>query len=214
MAAILGVLKAGKIYVSLDPALPRAQLTSMLKSSQASLIVTNNKYTTLVSDLAQDGPPCLNLDKLDTSLSSNLVLSLSPDTLCCIYYSSGSTGQPKRAVQNHRNMLHAMMNFTNDMHVCADDRLTLLHSYSFSASLTHVYGALLNGAACLSFNLPEEGADAPGSVAHPGGPHDLLFRPISLSPFNQYADWGGTVSRVARDPFGRRAGHQPRYRVV
>ena len=158
VAAIFGVLKAGKIYVSLDPALPIARLTSMLEDAQVGLIVTSNQYVSLVSALAQNGRPWLNMDALDASLSTeNLGLSFPPDTLCCIHYTSGSTGQPKGVVQNHRNVLHAMMNFTNDMHICAHDRLALLHSYSFAASLTHVFGALLNGATLSPFNLREEG---------------------------------------------------------
>ena len=38
---MLGVLKAGKIYVPLDPTFPTARLTSMLADSQACVLVTN-----------------------------------------------------------------------------------------------------------------------------------------------------------------------------
>src|SRR5262245_61579730 len=39
IAALLGVLKAGKIYVPLDPSYPRARIAYMLEDSQAALIV-------------------------------------------------------------------------------------------------------------------------------------------------------------------------------
>src|SRR5712692_7533435 len=44
IAAILGVLKAGKIYVSLDPAFPHARTAYMLEDSQARLLLTNTKH--------------------------------------------------------------------------------------------------------------------------------------------------------------------------
>src|SRR3989337_2549790 len=41
IAAIIGILKAGKIYVPLDPYHPQAWLTFLLEDSQATLIVTH-----------------------------------------------------------------------------------------------------------------------------------------------------------------------------
>ena len=41
IAALLGVLKTGRVYVPLDPTYPDAQLASMLKDVQAPLIITN-----------------------------------------------------------------------------------------------------------------------------------------------------------------------------
>jgi hypothetical protein len=54
-------------------------------------------------------------------------------------------------VENHRNILYHIMAYTNAIHICADDRLTLLHSLSFQAAEFHLFGALLN--ARLSFHL-------------------------------------------------------------
>jgi len=82
---------------------------------------------------------------------------LSPDTFAYIIYTSGSTGQPTGVVQNHRNVLHHLMTYTNSLHICADDRLTLLHSCSFSAARLDVFGALLNGAALHPLSVEEEG---------------------------------------------------------
>ena len=64
-----------------------------------------------------------------------------------ILYTSGSTGQPKSIVQNHRNVLHETMNYTNGLRICPDDRLSLLRPVSLSAAVRNLFGALLNGAA-------------------------------------------------------------------
>lgn len=158
IAALLGALKAGKFYVPLDPSSPQGRLGYMLKDSDARLLVTNGRNLSLARQLAQNSYQIINIDELDTSLSSsNLGLPISPERLACILYTSGSTGQPKGVLQNHRNVLHFTMTYTNDLHICADDRLTLLHYCSVSASMRNLFGALLNGAAVFPLDFRATG---------------------------------------------------------
>jgi non-ribosomal peptide synthetase component F len=148
IAAILGVLKAGKLYVPLDPSFPQARHTAILQDAQPELLLTNSQHLAAARALTHNGCHVLNLDAIDANIAiENPGLALSPDTLANILYTSGSTGGPKGVVQNHRYMLHKVMVYTNDVHICADDRLTLLHSCSVGASERNLFGALLNGAA-------------------------------------------------------------------
>jgi len=164
VAAILGVLKTGRIYVPLDPSYPPARISTILEDSQADLIVTNTYNLPLARQLIQGRLQWINTDEFDSSLSTeNPGLSMSPDILAWILYTSGSTGQPKGVVQNHRNVLSHIMAYTNNINICPDDRLTLLHSYSFSASQLNFFGALLNGAALFPFNLKWEGVERVGN---------------------------------------------------
>jgi amino acid adenylation domain-containing protein len=158
IAAFLGALKAGKIYVPLDPSYPRARIAYMREDSQAALIVTNNRQLALAKAVVKNSRPLLDIDALDSNLSEeNLGLPLPPETLYGIFYTSGSTGDPKAVVDSHRNMLYHTMTYTNATHICAEDRLTLLHSLSFRAAEAHLFGALLNGAALFPLDLKEAG---------------------------------------------------------
>jgi amino acid adenylation domain-containing protein len=158
LAAILAVLKAGKIYVALDPSHPQARIRHILDDTEAPLIVTDSKNVGLAGELARDGCQCVNIDQINSNLSTqNVGLHVLPKTPAYIMYTSGSTGQPKGVVQNHRNLLQSCKNYTNGFHVSVDDRLSLLHSCSFNASVYNLFGALLNGAALLPFNLKQEG---------------------------------------------------------
>jgi non-ribosomal peptide synthetase component F len=65
IAAVLGVLKAGKIYVLLDPSYPYARTAFMLEDSQAIFIVTNHQNSALAGELAQHGYQVMNVDLLD-----------------------------------------------------------------------------------------------------------------------------------------------------
>jgi amino acid adenylation domain-containing protein len=164
IAAILAALKAGKIYVPLDPSHLQARSRYIFEDAQASLIVANNKTFSTAMDLARSRCQLINIDQIDSGLlTENVGRFLPPDTPACILYTSGSTGRPKGIVQNHRNLLHSTMNYTNGLHISIDDRLSLFHSCSFSGSVYNLFGALLNGAALLPFDLKEKGVNQLGN---------------------------------------------------
>ena len=160
LAPILGVLKTGNFYVPLDPDYPLARTRYLLEDSRAGLIVTNGTNLALATELAENGIQLLNVDEIPTSLSGdNLGLSISPDAYCHILYTSGTTGQPKGVLQNHRNLLHHILHFTQTLHISPDDRLTLLASITGQA-ITNIYNALLKGAALFPLNVKKEGVAA------------------------------------------------------
>src|SRR5215217_634314 len=158
IAAIFGVLKAGKAYVPLDPSFPYARNAYILEDSQAGLIVTNGENRSLAESLSEDGHSLIDIDEIGATLSDeNVDLSISADNLANIIYTSGSTGQPKGVVQSHRNLLHVAMRYTNGFKISAEDRLTLLQSYSVAGSVSNMLSALLSGASLFPFNVKEEG---------------------------------------------------------
>ena len=158
IAAILGVLKAGKFYVPLDPLYPPARLTYMLEDSQAHLIVTDAQHLPVAEAGGGRKPQVLNLDELQAGLADdNLGSTLGPDTLAYLLYTSGSTGAPKGVLHNHRNVLHMVKNACNGFHLCAEDRLSLLYSPSVASAARTAFSALLNGATVLPYDLREAG---------------------------------------------------------
>jgi amino acid adenylation domain-containing protein len=158
LAAILGVLKAGKTYVPLDPFYPTERLAYMLEDCQASAILTNTRNLAGANALATAALQLINLDEIACrTFAENIHQPIAPDTPAYILYTSGSTGQPKGVVQNHRNVLHFIRVYTNNLHISASDRLTLFSSYSFDAAIMDIFGALLNGATLYPVSLREEG---------------------------------------------------------
>ena len=154
VGAILGVLTAGKTYVPLDPTHPTDRILFILKDSEASLILTNNHNLAQAKALAENRFAIANIDQLDYSATRQLVQpKVSPDHIAYLLYTSGSTGQPKGVIQAHRNVLHFIRNYTNNLQIGPSDRLTLLSSYGFDASIMAIFGALLNGAAIYPFDI-------------------------------------------------------------
>jgi amino acid adenylation domain-containing protein len=152
-AGTLGVLKAGKIYVPLDPSHPFPRMNYIKSDIQAKLILTDNLNVSAATALAQGECELLNLEEFDSSSSpENLGLNISPDSLAYVRYTSGSTGEPKGVMEKHRNLLHVVMRQTNAFHICADDRLMFLGAWG-----KHIFRGLLNGAALYPFRVKEEG---------------------------------------------------------
>jgi amino acid adenylation domain-containing protein len=158
--AILGSLKAGKIYVALDPSLPRSELGRAIADCQPALLVTDNRHKSLATDLARTGVHCLNMESIPAdTCKDNPDVSLAPTRLACIFYTSGSTGAPKGVVDCHRNVLHNIMRYTNNLGLVANDRLSLVQSCSFSGTVSSLFSALLNGATVCPFDLRSNGIE-------------------------------------------------------
>ena len=158
IAAILGALKAGKIYVPLDPSQPPLRLERMLEDSQAGLILTNDKNFSLAHQIGRQRANLINIDEIDGEIfDRDPDPVISPDTLAYILYTSGSTGQPKGVMQTHRNVLHNTMIYVNHLRICPQDKLTLLHSCCYGASINDIFAALLTGATLVQFDVREQG---------------------------------------------------------
>jgi amino acid adenylation domain-containing protein len=158
IAAIFGVLKAGKFFVPMDPSFPHARIISSLEDSQAGAIVIDNETLPLSTQLNLKKRTVINTDELDASFSGdNIGLPISPDALAYILYTSGSTGEPKGIVQNQRNTLHVTMTYSNIIHICPDDRVTLLFSASTSAGVYGIFRTLLSGASLYPLGVKADG---------------------------------------------------------
>jgi len=158
IASILGIIKAGKIYVALDASLPQSRVIHILEESQASLIVTNKKNLFLAKELSRNVLHFIDIDEHGRSVPDhNPGLTILPDALASIIYTSGSSGKVKGIVQNHRNVLHRIMNYTNNLHIGSDDRLVLLYSLMFNGGAYDIFNALLNGASLYPLDIKSEG---------------------------------------------------------
>ena len=153
VAAVLGVLKAGHAYVPLDPGAPVGRLRQVWADAEPVAIVTTEMDVATARELA-DGRPVIVSDQLeDTGTGHCEPVNIAPTAPAYILYTSGSTGQPKGVVQNHRNVLHHIRAYAANLQLGPADKLTLLSGYGFDASVMDIFGALLNGAALYPIDL-------------------------------------------------------------
>ncbi len=156
-AAMLGTLEAGRFYVPLDPALPLVRLEAILRTLGAAAVVAGEAWLDRARGLVA-GEPVWSVGELDAGPEApEPAVPVSPDDLAYVLFTSGSTGVPKGVMQSHRNVLHNMFKLAGGLAIRADDRLTLLSSPSFGASVSDIYGALLTGASVCPYSLAGDG---------------------------------------------------------
>jgi len=161
LPALLGVLKAGKVYVPVDPSYPAPRVEYILEDSDASVVLTDSDTLALTRELVPATRSVINIDEIPLTASAERpCVDISSDCIATLLYTSGSTGTPKGVMQNHRNLLQHIRNYTNHLGIRSDERVSLLFSCSFSASLLDIFAAFANGATLCPFDVRAEGTTA------------------------------------------------------
>ena len=155
-ASVLAALKSGKTYVPLDPGYPVSRLKMMLEDCRPQALLVESSCLELGNELAAQAWPLVEADSNGTRPVGEFP-HVAPSDPAYILYTSGSTGRPKGVVQNHRNVLHFIRAYSNNLLLAPTDRMTLLSSYSFDAAVMALYGALLNGACLCPRSVAEIG---------------------------------------------------------
>lgn len=163
LSAILGVLKAGKVYVPLDPHFPEKRLAFMIDDAEISILLTESTYLEFAKTLAETRP-ILNLENTERFIDAKIEgqrsdpqIAVSSRSMAYILYTSGSTGKPKGIAFGHRNLIHTTMCLINKLEITSADRITQLHSTSFSASVVDIYCALFTGATLYPWDVKQDG---------------------------------------------------------
>ena len=140
VAAQLAVLKAGAAYVPLEPSWPAGRIARIVAQADARVVIARADVADCgVPQVAPDGEPALDITPV------GVVPEVDSDAPACVFFTSGSTGQPKGVVVPHR-AIAALATRNGAVTIESADRVAFCASPAFDAATFEVWGALLNGA--------------------------------------------------------------------
>ncbi|HET7695313.1 MAG TPA: non-ribosomal peptide synthetase [Vicinamibacterales bacterium] len=164
IVAILGVLRAGGIFVPLDPRSPRRHLDTLVGEVDAKYFVTSGDAASLAAAIAGPDRVVTAVDRL-TGSAAPFDLARDPDDACYVYFTSGSTGRPK-GILGRLKAIDQFIRWEIDAFRFGDGlRVSQLITPSFDAFLRDVFVPLCAGGTVCVPESPDLKLDAPRLAA-------------------------------------------------
>jgi amino acid adenylation domain-containing protein len=146
--AILGILKAGAVYVPLDPTYPRARVEALLEDVQPALVLAQPHLVESLQ-LGAGGRAVLTTDALASGRGDNPSPHIDEAQTAAIYFTSGTTGLPKGAMLSQANLRHYLRAAQERYGICAMDVMPAVARFSFSISMFELMAPLISGGAVI-----------------------------------------------------------------
>jgi len=199
IASMLGVLKAGRVYVILGDSDPPQRRDAIVRDAGAALVIGDR------ADNAGAIERSLSYREAIESDGDATLPDIAPDDAATIVYTSGSTGAPKRVTHSQRTLLHWFLRYDAAAGLSPDDRFALVTPANYAAATSPIFGALLSGGALVPV---DDAAREPRAFAPRAPRHRAAHRPGCV-PLAESR--GSRRARARRDAAGP-AGRRPRVR--
>ena len=149
MAAVLAIFKAGGVYLPIEPHFPADRIAAMLSRAGCGLVLTEPGSTTTL-DQALTSLPDVQTLFIEAAYEEdhpdgNLGIDVAPDQLAYIYFTSGSTGEPKGAMCEHIGMVNHLFAKIDDLGIGEGQVVAQTAPQCFDISLWQLVSALLVG---------------------------------------------------------------------
>jgi amino acid adenylation domain-containing protein/non-ribosomal peptide synthase protein (TIGR01720 family) len=144
--AILGILKAGGVYVPIDPDFPQERIDYMVSDTGALVLVSSiqsskrilNSNALVIEIDGKHEQDIVNESKVNPSVS------IGADQLIYILYTSGSTGKPKGVMMPGQAMFN-LLNWQETQFKNKSRRVLQFAAYTFDVSFQEIFSTLCFG---------------------------------------------------------------------
>lgn len=154
--SILGIIKAGGVYIPLDPSHPVDRTNYIIKDSGSNFVISSKDLLKNISNL--DMSEKINLllieDIKQSTLDSNYEFNDATNDLMYVIYTSGTTGNPKGTLIRQKGVINLVNHLTDDWDIVEKDIILQFATYSFDASIVDTFCSLLNG--CTLYLINDE----------------------------------------------------------
>lgn len=153
--SILGIWKAGGVYIPLDPLHPEERIWSILNNSHSKFLITTKEYKQgwnhNIENLVIDCAACE--EEISGQCGRNLNIPVNTNELAYIIYTSGSTGSPKGVMVEHIGMHNHINAKINDLSLDSDCVIAQNASQCFDISVWQTFAALVVGGSTVIYPI-------------------------------------------------------------
>ncbi|CAE7021457.1 Destruxin synthetase [Pyrenophora teres f. teres] len=182
VVAMLAVLKAGGVFVPLDPEHPRIRQRKILEQTRAKVVVVSSKqHLSLWADEAQN---VIVVSRTSIQLLSDATqrthATVYPMDAAYVLFTSGSTGKPKGVVIEHKALSTSCLGHGKAFNMSSSTRALQFTSYTADISIAEIITTLVYG----------------GCICIPS--HSDRLNDISLAIQSLQVNWAYLTPTVAR----------------
>jgi tyrocidine synthetase-3 len=183
VVAIVGVLKAGGVFLPLEPESPMERVNFVLNDSNAGLVLTRPRLAEGFKGKIQ----VINIEESNrytqyTGQGKNFERGTGPAHPAYVIYTSGTLGRPKGVLISHKNLVNYVYWFAQTIRLSANDKAILTSSFAFDAIYTQFFSSLVTG--CELHVIPRETFLLPERLINYLRDHEITYVKMTPSLFN------------------------------
>ena len=149
----IAILKSGGACALINPDFPEERINSILKDARAKIFITSNDKKEIPGQRLK----IVNLNSSDVKKNIRRQKNINIKNICqsanlaYLFYTSGSTGEPKGVMLEHKGIVNHLYHRINTFNVTAADRLCANMSSGFIIFPLHTFVPLITGAKLIIF---------------------------------------------------------------
>ena len=190
LPVIFGILKAGAVYVPIDPAFPKQRVLAIVDDTQMKVFISRKH---LAAPLQLTQPELVDLDsqwaKMLQAEKKHALPEPAPEDLAYIIFTSGSTGRPKGVMIEHHSVVNRIAWMQQQYPITAQDVILQKTPLVFDVSVWELFWGVFTGATLEL--LPPGGEKEPETLINcieQGGVTTMHFVPSMLDGFLAYTN--------------------------
>jgi len=164
VAAMLGVLEAGRFFLCLDPAVPEGRNRLISADAGGEIGLTSRRMRDQAQPWVGGLRRLVEIDELDGRPAEDMPADEggSPNRPAALTYTSGSTGRPKGVIQTDATILHNVAISQAALGLGPEDRSAMLYPPSVNPALRDTFTAVLSGALLCPYPVASRGVEDMG----------------------------------------------------